>query len=236
MESGPVTFEHAVPYANLLFAAGHLDEAVALDEKFRAIEPLKMFHSRSLQFDYIAARRYDEAEAEYRRSLALEGNHLEPAWVAFERMLAHKDADLKTLRELHRQLVQDLGDRAPPYFRDLGAVLHDRDALLAILHRAAADPAYRGDHELWSLADALRETDLAATAMREAMESRKGFKEGHMSYDDYFALWLAPYSGLRGHPEFKKLLIETGLVDYWQQTGKWGDSCKPVGADDFQCQ
>ena len=23
---------------------------------------------------------------------------------------------------------------------------------------------------------------------------------------------------------------------YWRHTGKWGDGCAPVGADDFQCQ
>ena len=236
METGPLTYEHAVPYANLIFAAGHLDETVAVDEKFRAIEPLAMFHSRSLQFDYIAARRYDEAEAEYRRSLALEGSHLGPAWVAFGRMLAHKDADLKALRDLHRQLLQDVEGPDSPFFRDLGAVLHDRDAMLAILHRAAADSAYRGNRGFGPLADALGEADLAAAELREAMERRRGFKEGHMDYGSYWALWLAPYSGLRAHPEFKKLLIETGLAEYWRQTGKWGDSCKPVGADDFQCQ
>jgi hypothetical protein len=68
------------------------------------------------------------------------------------------------------------------------------------------------------------------------MEGKKGFKEGHMNFGDYMALWLAPYSGLRARPEFKKLLIDTGLAEYWRQSGKWGDACKPVGADDFQCQ
>ena len=146
MESGPLTYEHAVPYANLIFAAGHLDEAVAVDEQFRAIEPLAMFHSRSLQFDYIAARRYDEAEAEYRRSLALEGSHIGPAWVAFLRTLAHKDADLEgATRTASPAAARALETPTPPFFRDLGAVLHDRDAMLAILHRAAADSAYRGD-------------------------------------------------------------------------------------------
>ena len=236
METGPLTYEHAVPYSNLLFAAGYLDEAVAVDEKFRAIEPLAMFHSRSLQFDYTAARRYDEAEAEYRRSLALEGSRVGPNGLAFERMLAQKDADLKALRELHGQLVQDSGDSVSPYFRDLGAVLHDRGAMLAILHKAAADPAYRGNYEVWFLADALGEADLAAAWLREDMERRKGFKEGHMDYQSYWELWLASYSGLRAHPEFKKLLIETGLAAYWRQTGKWGDACKPVDADDFECQ
>jgi TolB-like protein len=235
-DGGPLTYEHAFPYTNLIFAVGHLEETVALVEQLRVIEPLAMFISRDLQFDYIAARRYDEAEAEYRRSLSLEGSHLEPARVAFERMLAHEDADPKALRELHHQLVQEFGDPVPPYLRDLGAVLHDRGAMLAILRNAAADPAYRGDDELWSLADALGEADLAAATMRESMEGRAGFKEGRMPYYDYFGLWIAPYSGLRGHPEFKKLLIETGVAEYWRQTGKWGDGCKPVGADDFQCQ
>jgi len=236
-DSGPLTYEHAVPYANLIFAAGHLDEAVAVDEQFRTIEPLAMFHSRSLQYDYMAARRYDEAEAEYQRSLALEGSHLGPTWLAFLRMLAHKDADLKALRDLHRQLLQeDVEAAESPFFRDLGAALHDRDAMLVILHRAAADSAYRGKGGFGSLADVLGEADLAATAMRESMERRKGFKEGHMDLGSYWDLWLVPFSDLRSHPEFKKLLIETGLADYWRQTGKWGDGCKPVGADDFQCR
>jgi hypothetical protein len=236
-DSGPLTYDHAVPYANLIFAVGHLDEAVAMDEQLRAIEPLAMFHSRSLQWDYIAARRYEEAEAEYRRSLALEGSHFDPTRVAFLRTLAHKDADLKVLRGLHRQLLQELEGPDLLFFRDLGAVLHDRNAMLALVRNAAADSAYHGDRDdLWVLADALGDADLAAAAMRESLEGRQGFKEGQMAYVSYFRLWLAPHSGLRSHPEFKKLLIETGVADYWRQTGKWGDGCKPVGADDFQCQ
>jgi len=239
-DSGPLTYDHAFPYTNLIFAVGHLDETVALDEQLRAIEPLSMFVSRNLQWDYIAARRYDEAEAEYRRSLPLEGSHADPAWAAVLRMLARKDADPNALRERYRKVVQDFGGPVPPFFRDLGAVLHDRDAMLAILRNAAADPASRGGDGFWELvgqlADALGDADLAAAAMRESMEGRQGFKEGHMSYGDYFTLWIAPYSGLRGHPEFKKLLIETGVADYWRQTGKWGDGCKAVGVDDFQCQ
>ena len=31
------------------------------------------------------------------------------------------------------------------------------------------------------------------------------------------------------------LMRETGLVDYWRQTGEWGDVCRPVGDDDFEC-
>jgi TolB-like protein/tetratricopeptide (TPR) repeat protein len=236
MESGPLTFEYAVPYANLNFSAGRLEEALALDERFRDIEPLSMFHSRSLQWDYIAARRDDEAEAEYRRGLTLEGSHSNPTWAEFLRVLAQDDADPKVLRDLLRQLLQVEPEFATPFFRDLGAVLNDRNAMLAILRKAAADPAYRGNVNLWQLADALGEADLAASALREDMERSKDFKEGHMDWVSYQAFWIAPYSGLRAHPEFKKLLIEAGLADCWRQTGKWGDGCKSVGTDDFECQ
>ena len=235
-DNGPPTYEHASPYSNLIFSVGHLEDAVAVDEQLRAIEPLAMYVSTSLQYDYTAARRYDEAEAEYRRGLTLAGSDFQPAWAAFLRLLAHKDADLKALRVLHVQLVQGFGERYPPFFRDLGAALHDRVAMRGILRNAAADPANRGNHEIPLLADALGDADLAAATLRESLEGSQGFKEGRMHYLSYFALWTAPYSGLRGHPEFKKLLIETGVADYWRKSGRWGDGCRPVGADDFQCQ
>jgi TolB-like protein len=239
-ETGPLTLEHAYPYMSLIFAAGHLEETVALGEQLRAIEPLAMFLSRDMQFNYLAARRYDDAAAEYRRSLALEGSHHGPAWVAFLRTLAQRNHDVATLRALHRQLLQDSGEPPPPFVRDFGAVLHDRNAMLAILRKATADPAYRGGDRFLStatgLADALGDADLAATALRGYMESRQGFQAGQMTYGSYWTLWLAPFSGLRGHPEFKKLLIETGLADYWRQAGRWADGCKPVGTDDFQCR
>ena len=168
--------------------------------------------------------------------MALEGDDLQPAWAAFLRSLAHKDADLKALRELHGQLVKDSGESVSPFFRDLGAVLDDRDAMFATLRNAAAGPANRRNQEISSLADALGDADLAAAELRKVMEGRQGFKEGHMPFGDYFALWMAPYSDLRSQSEFKKLLIETRLADYWRQTGKWGDGCKPVGAGDFECQ
>ncbi len=238
MESGPLTYEHAFPYISLIAAAGHFDETVALEEQLRAIEPLAMFISRNLQWDYTMARRYEEAEAEYRRSLALEGDHDQPAYLAFTRMLARKDADPKALLERYRQGVSDELLQDAPFLRDLGAVLHDRGAMLAILRKSFADPAYGGGSVGMQglLADALGETDLAVAGLRNIMENQEGFREGRMDYGAYWQLWLAPYSGLRAHPEFKKLLRESGLVDYWRQTGKWGDACKPVGTNDFQCQ
>ena len=50
-----------------------------------------------------------------------------------------------------------------------------------------------------------------------------------------FPAWLPYMKQVRQHPDFKTLLIDIGLVDYWRSTGKWGDFCRPVGDDDFEC-
>jgi len=36
-------------------------------------------------------------------------------------------------------------------------------------------------------------------------------------------------------PEFKQLVRNEGLVDYWRVYG-WPDLCRPLGDDDFQCR
>jgi tetratricopeptide (TPR) repeat protein len=236
MEGGPTSYERSFPYTELIFAVGHLDETVAVVEELKVIEPLAMFISRDLQYDYTAARRFDDAEAEYQRSLSLEGSDEEPTVLAFHRMLARPDADPKALRELHGRLVK-MNDW--PFLLDLGGALDDRDAMLEILRKASKDSAYGGGRDaiifLMETADALGDADLAVDALRRYLESSNGFPRS-MRHGIYWQFWTTPHSGIRSHPEFKRLLIQTGVVDYWRQTGKWGDGCKPIGADDFQCE
>jgi TolB-like protein len=237
MEGGPMSYERAFPYTELIFSVGHLDETVAVVEQLKVSEPLAMFISRDLQYDYTASRRIDDAEAEYRRSLSLDGDDSGPTWLAFHRMLARPDSDPKALRDLHSRLAEAYGW---PFLLDLGGVLNDRDAMLAILREAAKDPAYGGGRRAivfqMETADALGDTDLAVDALRRYLESAEGFQDGSMRHGHYWQFWTMPHSSIRSHPEFKRLLTKTGVVDYWRQTGKWGDGCKPIGADDFQCE
>ncbi|UHQ20196.1 hypothetical protein LVB87_03265 [Lysobacter sp. KIS68-7] len=238
-DSGPSTWERMGDYAWMLFALGHLDETVALVERARALDPMAMYLSRDLQFDYIAARRHDEAEAEYQRGRTLEGSQLGPDFVAFFRQLAGKrPGGVKELRELHARMGQQEKRFDTQAFRDLGQVLGDRNAMLAVTRKALADDAYGGEiTDVWAeVADALGDADLTAIAVRKQLESSEGFKEGTMTPVPYNVFWVVPYSSVRSHPEFKRLLVETGVVDYWRKTGKWGDGCGPVGETDFQCR
>ncbi|MGH8063384.1 MAG: hypothetical protein ACREO7_15370, partial [Pseudoxanthomonas sp.] len=240
-DSGSPTKERVWDYAYMIYAMGHLEETIALVEQVRAIEPMALFLSRDLQYDYVAARRYEDAEAEYQRSLKLQGSQLEPTYVAFIRQLAGKrPGGLAELRELHHRMLEQDKEVGTPFFRDLGKALGDREAMLALVRKALVDEAYGGGIKfafMWAnVADALGDADLAVAALRKALEAEKGFKEGAMAQFPYVAFWNAPYSGVRAHPDFKKLLVEAGVVDYWRQTGRWGDGCGPVGADDFQCR
>lgn len=40
-------------------------------------------------------------------------------------------------------------------------------------------------------------------------------------------------SVMRDHPRFRRMVVDSGLHDYWNKWG-WADMCRPV-ADDFQC-
>ncbi len=236
-ETGPATKERVWDYAYMIYAMGHLNDTVALVEQVRAVEPTALFLSRDLQFDYTAARRYEDAEAEYQRGLKLPGSQLEPVFVAFFRQLAGKrPGGLVELRGLHRQLLEEKHyDTA--FFRGLGEVLGNRDAMLARARKEIENPKDSLDSEFaMFVADALGDADLAVAAMRQSLESTAGFREHNMPQYPYVLFWNAPYSQARAHPEFKKLLIEAGVADYWRQTGKWGDGCRPAGADDFRCE
>lgn len=240
VDSGPPTKERTWDYAYMIYAMGHLQETVALVEQVRAVEPMALFLSRDLQYDYTAARRYADAEAEYQRGQELEGSQREPDYVAFFRQLAGKrPGGLEKLRELHRRLLQQDKDFDTPFFRDLGEVLDDREAMLGFVRKALTDQVYGGSgfaHAWTNVADALGDTDLAMAALRKDLEAQEGFKEGTMAQFPYVAFWNSPYSGVRAHPDFKQLLVEAGVVDYWRQTGRWGDGCGPVGENDFQCR
>jgi len=48
-------------------------------------------------------------------------------------------------------------------------------------------------------------------------------------------LWHPIYAPLRRSERFKVLVRRIGLVDYWKARG-WPDLCRPVGADDFECE
>jgi len=48
------------------------------------------------------------------------------------------------------------------------------------------------------------------------------------------AIWYPVMSEVRRLPEFKELVTELNLVEYWRACG-WADACRPVGDRNFEC-
>ena len=226
MESSPRSWEHTYPYINLIFSVGQLEETARIVGELQAIEPLAMFVSRDQQWNLTALRRYDDAEAEYQRSKTLAGSYAEPEYNRFLRLLSREDTDPQALRDQYRLLQDSEKGSLPDYLRELAPVLGDRPGMLEVLRREfAAQPS----SAIAQTADALGDADLALASLRSGWDGRR------LEYDDYWSLWIAPYSALRTLPGYKVLMRESGLADHWRQTGDWGDVCRPVSDDDFEC-
>ena len=224
LESGPFTFERAQPLGNLIASVGRFDETIELQAQMLALEPQAMFLSAEQQWNLYAARRFEEAEAEYQRSQTLAGSHFSSDLAALLRGLARPDTDPQTLRELFERLRSE-NDRPSPLSDELAAAIPDRQRMLAVLRKAFEE----GEEINPRFADALGDRDLAFAALQSYL---RRFRGGIYTWSEP---WLLVHSGARADPRFKELMREAGLADYWRKSGKWADFCRPVGEDDFEC-
>jgi TolB-like protein/tetratricopeptide (TPR) repeat protein/predicted Ser/Thr protein kinase len=226
LESGPFTFEKAQPLTNVLFSTGRIDEAIELQAQVMILEPQAMFVSRDQQWNLYAAGRFEETEAEYQRSQTLDGSHDEPDFVALLRGLARQDGDPQALRELFQGVWSE---DDPQWLHDFSAAIPDRQGMLAVLRKAVEAGEDGAPDIAPKMADALGDRDLALTGLRSHVTRIRG-RTG-----TWWQPWLLPHSGARADPRFKELMREAGVADYWRQSGKWPDFCRPVGEDDFEC-
>lgn len=59
------------------------------------------------------------------------------------------------------------------------------------------------------------------------------FEEGAPTEAKFINMFHHDGSVMRDHPRFKQMVVDSGLLDYWNKWD-WADMCRPV-ADDFQC-
>ncbi len=110
------------------------------------------------------------------------------------------------------------------------SLLDDPEAAIEALRRFYQDPAY---HNLFIYmviafyASYFGDHALALDIFSKLCKSNSG---------QVFMIWRPIHKPMRQLPEFKDLVRDMGLVDYWRATGNWGDFCRPVGDDDFECE
>jgi TolB-like protein len=213
----------------VLMGVGQLSEAARLARQQQAKEPLSLGISTTLQIFLYAARQFSDAEAEYQRSLGLTGNHQRAHFRGLLMRLAEA-APPESIDAQFKRLFEE-EDVPAPFLRTLAEVIHDRDEALAVLRSALEDPAnadFARTMMVFQLADALGDGELALDAIRRV--------RGANDQVSTPLIWIAPVSDLRTLPGFKAMLREMGIAQYFRESGDWGDACRPVGDDDFECR
>jgi tetratricopeptide (TPR) repeat protein len=208
----------------------HADWDLAVDKGSSAIEALERARIRDpldpavlvyLAEAYANTGRIKDALAEQDRGLALVPSGL----LAVNSVItAYATNDAALIEKNWKRALSVSSDAAP-----IDRIRSNRAATLAELRRqAAARPQVVPSSRIALWAAIFGDPKLALQALREDQDPGRRRITA-------MALWRPVMTDVRQLSEFKDLVREWGLVDYWREFG-WGDHCKPVGDNDFECR
>jgi tetratricopeptide (TPR) repeat protein len=210
-------FDLLFGWTGFLIRVGRVSEAVHHLERMRLINPYSTGTARVLGRAYTIQGRMEEGLAEAERAFELEGFK---SWAVENGMrIALSNQDLDLLRTWMARAEQHMPE-SKELIEAMSETLDDREAALAWLR-----DAYRQseDHDFmippWAAWHS--DGDLALDAMQR--------------HPVPWAMWGNEMKEVRRMPRFKDLVRQVGLEEYFREYG-WNDFCRPVGAEDFECE
>lgn len=217
----PSDFVATWDYAVFLEAAGYLDEALEYRRRTRQALPLNVAPAVDLATTYHALGDLASAEKELAEAASLVGDRfvLDDARARFA--MARRDEDAL------RQQLGGLSNSQDPMVELIASILDspERGAATRRRLREALSGGPRRQRALAPWAAYFGEPELAIELQRERMLA------GPLGAA---RLWDPVMREARGTQVFKDLVRGLGLVDFWRARG-WPTLCRPVGADDFEC-
>lgn len=179
--------------------------------------------SLNLSEAYASAGRTAEAEAEQDRGIDIASN---PPLLISKLLLAKVSGNKEREEESWKQLVAatpEPGNTIRKLYTmrdrpgDVGPFLKAEVARLG--------PGEGGRLGTWAAYFGEDELAVELLAMADNPELR---------FPATYSFWRPVMAGARTQPGFKDIVRKWGLVEYWKAYG-WGEHCKPVGDDDFEC-
>jgi TolB-like protein len=225
LERDPNDAEVMNAYANQLWELGYLKEALEVRDRQHRLEPL-VFIYNFLRAETLAANgMLDQAVRDWvaaRPNPAAGAIRLiAPAYAQLGRF----DEAIEAIRAGAEATVATAGARPPPQIQVDAAV----KVLMAAADKAPPPPQLPDFSEDLVFVYAYTSTP---ERMLDAFQQAAGINRPGTNLR--YTWWPLP-SSVRKTERFKTLMREAGFVDIWRMRG-WPDRCRPVGADDFECE
>jgi len=230
LQIAPANYQSNMQYGLLLLTLGRPKAAINSFQRAAMTEPLLLSPILHLGWAYVVNTDFDMGSKQFKRCEGLIGNQM------FRHIsilvLGMQLGDRVLMDEALENLLtaSDLPPNQRLLISTMASKLDSPDSARTELHRLYADPALalpmsRASIATW--ASFFGDPELALKIYRELSES-SGFK--------MFMLWRPLEKEMRRLHGFKDYVRELGLADYWLSSGKWGDFCRPVGDEDFECR
>jgi TolB-like protein/tetratricopeptide (TPR) repeat protein len=211
----------------VLASIGRVEDAIPHLQLARSRDPLSLDVSSYLQIALTSSERYQEAGAEYDRSQDLPGDRTIAEGMALHRAWAQglSSAEVKE-HWLHYIALDTIG---MPVFSELVELMDQPQAVRNRLRKAFEDPSYQDPTRQFRIAlcaARFDDTDLALMALRRSYVNMQSL--------GVYYIWLPTCRHVRKDPRFKDLLRDLKIVDYWRETGQYGDFARFLGTNDFE--
>jgi TolB-like protein/tetratricopeptide (TPR) repeat protein len=214
-------------YGYFLLNVGRVKESLEYFERMRTIDPLNGEYASYLVGAYASLGDSAAALAAADDAIKLEGPQYVSRGTAVTVALATGD---RAEIDKRLELLFDIEKR--PVNVETRKHMDDPVAASAALRQMAAEPAN---------ATAADQAILSFWAAyfgdaKFALDLWRGLAQGDLANRIFYPVWQPIFRDMRRLEGFKDFIHDIGLVDYWRTTGNWGDFCRPLGDDDFECE
>jgi TolB-like protein len=209
-----------------LTLTGRVRAALPYREAFRSSDPLSLAASQALMRHYTLLGMESELRREYAR---LDGPPVARRQ-AEEAMLVFLASARAPQEELDKQLARACASMTPPSCAAWTTAIRtpgQAPSQLRTQFQAIRATSLLDVGELALAAAYVGDSALALDALQ--LYTSKAGSAG------FQIMWYPLLGEARKDPRFKQLVRELGFVDLWRRTGRWADSCRALGADDFEC-